>query len=72
MENLQTNIKSILLYKSETWTKTIIKKLQTFLTGSYTYITEVEGVQLYDRFTIKELIKRIKQIPVDQELGKRY
>ena len=65
-----TNVKSVLLYGSETWrvTKTITKKIQVFVNKSLRSILKIRWT---DKVTNEELRKRSDQMPIGEEVLKR-
>ena len=65
-----TNVKSVLLYGSETWrtTKTNRKKIQTFINKCLRYIL---GIRWPETISNKELWERTGQQPVEIEIRRR-
>ena len=65
-----TNVKSVLLYGSETWhvTKTNSTKLQTFINKCLRYILKIRWPE---KITNLDLWNRTKQKPVSQEIAQR-
>lgn len=65
-----TNVKSVLLYGSETWrtTKTNTHKLQTFINRCLRNILNIRWPEVISN---KDLWDRTKQTPIDQEIRKR-
>ncbi|RUS74162.1 hypothetical protein EGW08_018077 [Elysia chlorotica] len=65
-----TNVKSVLLYVSETWrtTKTNTTKLQTFINRCLKYILKVRWPQTISN---EELWRRSEQTPIDIQIKKR-
>ncbi|RUS80616.1 hypothetical protein EGW08_011626 [Elysia chlorotica] len=65
-----TNVKSVLLYGTETWrtTKTNTKKLQTFINICLKYILKVRWPQTISN---EELWRRTEQAPIDIQIKKR-
>ena len=65
-----SNVKSVLLYGSESWTstKTNCKKLQTFISACLRRILKIRWPE---RIRNEELWARTGQAPVDEELGRR-
>ncbi|RUS88701.1 hypothetical protein EGW08_003516 [Elysia chlorotica] len=65
-----TNVKSVLLYGSETWrtTKTNTTKLQTFINRCLKYILKVRWPQTISN---EELWRRSEQTPIDIQIKKR-
>ena len=65
-----SNIKSVLLYRSETWraTKTTTQKLQTFINRC---LSKILGIKWMDRVVNDELWNRSGQQTVGEELMKR-
>ena len=65
-----SNVKSVLLYGSETWrtTKTTTKKIQTFVNGCLRKILQIHWPE---KITNIELWQRTKQLPVDEEIKRR-
>ena len=65
-----SNVKSVLLYGSESWrsTKGDWNKLQTFVNGS---LRRILGIKWFDRITNASVWERTTHIPIEQEIRKR-
>ena len=65
-----TNVKSILLYGSETWTVTKIytKKLQTFVNKC---LRKIMKIRWPETITNELLWNHTNQLPIDREIRKR-
>ncbi|KAL8622673.1 hypothetical protein ACOMHN_009307 [Nucella lapillus] len=67
---LNTNVKSVLLYGSETWrtTKTNRKKLQTFINRCLSNILNIRWPEVISN---EDLWTRTKQTPIGEDISKR-
>ena len=65
-----SNVKSVLLYGSETWrlTKTIINRLQVFLNGC---LRRILNVRWFDRISNKTIWERASQDTIEVQIRKR-
>ena len=65
-----TNVKSVLLYGSETWrvTKTSTQKLQTFTNR---YLINILNIRWPEVVSNEELWNKAKQIPIEMEMKKK-
>ena len=65
-----SNVKSVLLYGSETWrmTKTTINKVQTFIN---TCLRRILNIHWPDKISNMELWNRTQQLPAEIEIGRR-
>ena len=66
----QSNVKSVLLYGSETWSlkKTLSSKLQVFIN---TCLRQIMKIKWSDKVHNNILWKRTGQEPIDKEIGRR-
>lgn len=65
-----SNVKSVLLYGSETWRKTkkIVSKVQTFING---YLRKILGIFWPETINNKDLWHRTEQLQVQEEIKER-
>ena len=65
-----SNVKSVLLYGSETWrvTNTISNKVQTFINSCLRYIF---GIRWPERISNRDLWQRANQDPITQQIARR-
>ena len=63
----KTNVKTVLLYGSETWrlTASAARKLQSFVNGC---LRRIVGIKWYDRVTNAQLWERTSQRPVKEDI----
>ena len=63
----KTNVKTVLLYGSETWrlTASAARKLQSFINGC---LRRIVGIKWYDRVTNAQLWERTSQKPVKEDI----
>ena len=65
-----SNVKSVLLYASETWriTKASIHRLQTF---TNTFLRNILKIKWQDMFTSEEIWRRANQLPIEIQIRRR-
>ena len=65
-----SNVKSVLLYGSETWrvTKSISNKIQVFINSC---LRQLLGIRWPDRITNEELLNRTNQEPINKVISRR-